>query len=123
MYKCLDRTTNLRHLYLLTRHINSQSEIRYSEKRSDAKRIRFASRPKIFGPFALFRFRFFKKRIRYSENFRFFFAVIKKSVKVAIAKVAIAKVAKAKINYFRLSYSLASLKIFGLLSGNCSLTQ
>ena len=67
--------TTIENVY--ARHINSQSEIRYSEKRSDAKRIRFASRPKIFGPFALFRFRFFKKRIRYSENFRFFFAVIK----------------------------------------------
>ena len=42
-----------------------------------AKRIRFASRPKIVGPFALIRFRFLKKRIRYSENFRFFFAVTK----------------------------------------------
>ncbi len=52
------------------RHINSLSEIRYSENRSEAKRIRFASRPKIVGPFALIRFRFLEKRIRYSENFR-----------------------------------------------------
>ena len=60
---------------LETRHVNSQSEIRYSEQRSEATRIRFASRPIILDDSLFVAFRFMKQRIRYSEKTSLLFAL------------------------------------------------